>query len=291
MTNNTAPKLTLSLGRRLVLFLCITVLCFIIAGVINGFLIHIKGSSPAMLRISAVIQDVVAFIIPALVTAVLVTRLPARFLAIDTPPRTKIWLTACAVLIVSLPAMNALIAWNESISLPGPWADLEQIMRNAEEAAQSSVNQLLSGNSVGALIVNVLIVGVLAGFSEELFFRGTFQRLLSTEGMNNHLAIWLVAFIFSASHLQFYGFFGRLLLGAYFGYLLYWSRCLWVPVIVHVFNNTVYVVGNYFASDSTEAVVNTVGTESVTMVCVSLLLTAGGLLLLRKSASDEQISR
>ncbi len=287
MTNSfDSPNLSLTLGRRLILFLCVTVLCFIIAGAINGLLIHIKGASPSMLRISAVIQDVVAFIIPALVTAVLITRLPARFLAIDSRPRTSQWVLACFVLLLSLPAMNALVVWNESISLPAPLAEIERMMREAEQTAQDSIGMLLGGESIGALIVSILIVGVLAGFSEELFFRGTFQRLLSTGGLNTHVAIWLVAFIFSAGHLQFYGFFGRLLLGAYFGYLLYWSRCLWIPIIVHIFNNTVYVTGTHFAGSASEASVNTVGTNSITMVSLSVLLTATGIYLFRRIATN-----
>ncbi|MDE5969624.1 MAG: CPBP family intramembrane metalloprotease, partial [Muribaculaceae bacterium] len=29
----------------------------------------------------------------------------------------------------------------------------------------------------------------------------------------------------------------RLLLGAFFGYLLYWSGSLWLPITAHGFNN------------------------------------------------------
>ena len=101
---------------------------------------------------------------------------------------------------------------------------------------------LMQETSWGALAVNVLIVGVAAGFSEELLFRGAFQRLLTTGGMNRHLAVWAVAFVFSAVHMQFFGFFPRLLLGAYFGYLLLWTRNIWVPVAAHTLNNTIYVV-------------------------------------------------
>jgi uncharacterized protein len=48
--------------------------------------------------------------------------------------------------------------------------------------------------------------------------------------------------LFSALHLQFYGFFGRLLLGMMLGYLFVWTRSLWVPVIVHFLNNAIAVV-------------------------------------------------
>ena len=44
----------------------------------------------------------------------------------------------------------------------------------------------MSGASVGSLIVSILIVGVLAGLSEELFFRGGMQRIFMCTKMNPH---------------------------------------------------------------------------------------------------------
>ncbi|MDE6269714.1 MAG: CPBP family intramembrane metalloprotease, partial [Muribaculaceae bacterium] len=93
---------------------------------------------------------------------------------------------------------------------------------------------------------NILIIGVAAGVSEELFFRGALQRLLSTGGMSTHAAVWTAAVVFSAMHLQFFGFVPRMLLGAYFGYLLVWSRSIWLPAAAHALNNTVYVIMQWY---------------------------------------------
>ena len=71
-----------------------------------------------------------------------------------------------------------------------------------------------------------------------------------------HIAIWITAFIFSAVHMQFYGFVPRMLLGALFGYMFVWTGSLWVPVLMHFVNNGIAVVVNYLidnqglASDS-----------------------------------------
>jgi len=64
---------------------------------------------------------------------------------------------------------------------------------------------------------------------------------------NIHLAIFIPAFLFSAFHLQFYGFFGRLFLGIILGYLFVWSGSLWVPIIVHFINNAMAVILAFFA--------------------------------------------
>ncbi|MEG1774662.1 MAG: CPBP family intramembrane glutamic endopeptidase, partial [Oscillospiraceae bacterium] len=52
-------------------------------------------------------------------------------------------------------------------------------------------------------------------------------------------AIWMAAFAFSMFHMQFYGLIPRMLLGAYFGYLLVWTRSLWIPIIAHFANNAI----------------------------------------------------
>ena len=56
------------------------------------------------------------------------------------------------------------------------------------------------------------------------------------------MAIWVTAFIFSAIHVQFYGFVPRMLMGAMFGYVLAWTGSLWVPIVMHFVNNGIAVV-------------------------------------------------
>jgi len=63
--------------------------------------------------------------------------------------------------------------------------------------------------------------------------------------MNIHAAIWVTAFIFSAIHVQFYGFLPRILLGAAFGYMAVWSGSLWLPILAHFINNAVGVIAFY----------------------------------------------
>jgi len=77
---------------------------------------------------------------------------------------------------------------------------------------------------------------------EELLFRGVVQRILTEMTRNHHWGIWLSAALFSALHLQFFGFIPRLLLGAIFGYLLVWSGSLWLPILAHFVNNAGAVI-------------------------------------------------
>jgi len=90
--------------------------------------------------------------------------------------------------------------------------------------------------------MGLLVIGIMAGVGEEFLFRGILQPKLKFYIGNPHVAIWLTAAIFSAIHMQFYGFIPRMLLGAIFGYLYHFSGSLLYPIIAHILNNVVTVV-------------------------------------------------
>lgn len=239
----------LTLRQRFILFICIALVGFFISGVISSLIIAKFGmQSTAAMRIAAVMQSLFQLIVPAIATAMIVTRRPATFLAIDRRIDLRLFLLAAAALITATPMMNRLIALNEAVTLPDSLAWLDQSLKQMEEQAAATIAVMQGGTSVGDLVMNILIIGVLAGLGEELFFRGTFLRLMTTGRINPHVAVWTVAIVFSAVHLQFYGFVPRTLLGAYFGYLVVWTRCLWIPVIIHALNNIIYVSSEWVAA-------------------------------------------
>ena len=240
-TSNTSIRLAVRPAVSLILLACLFIFFLMATAFIMQFLVSKIPNQAGALRIGAVIQDLLVFIIPAIATAMVSTRLPARLLMIDSKPTLIMILATLAAMIVSVPAMNLLVEWNNSIKFPDSLSEVAAQMRAMEDAAEKSVEILMGGTSIGSLIISILIIGVMAGFSEELFFRGALQRILSFS-TNAHVAIWLTAFIFSAFHLQFFGFFPRLLLGAFFGYLLYWSGSLWLPIAAHVFNNSMVAI-------------------------------------------------
>lgn len=271
--------LLMTFGKRFGLFACIFLFCFIACAFIVGIVTHISGgTSVAAMRIMTVVQDVVMFILPVIATTLLITRRPDEFLAIRHCPKLSAVMLTLATVLVSMPAMNLLVYWNESIFFPESLKGIEEWMRMSEETASAAIKLLLGGTSVFDLLLSVLIVGVLAGLSEELFFRGMLQKLFVTRPVNIHFAIWATAFVFSAIHMQFYGFFPRLLLGAFFGYLVWWSGNLWLPIIAHAFNNTLVVVTQWMsekgilASDMSE-IGTTMSVTDMTLVVVSVVAT------------------
>ena len=289
--NNIKPT-QLSFGKKIGLFLCLWLFATIIGSFIVGFItLKFGANSTPALRIATILQDVIIFILPAIATAMLITRLPATFLAIDKTSKYKNYLLTILTMLVSIPAMNFIIEWNASMQFPESIKGLENWMRNSENNAAIMVKTMLGQPDIPNLIMSILIVGVLAGLSEELFFRGALQKILLSKPMNGHIAIWITAFIFSAIHMQFYGFIPRLLLGAFFGYLVVWSGSLWLPIVAHAFNNitTVFVTWLY-NSGCIDSDPNQLGAAmtpfDTTIAITSVIATITLIIYLKKSFSQ-----
>ena len=264
-----------SYGVRLLMLFLLALAGLFVAAIVLAVVHQFSLNPTASLRLTAIIQDMFLFILPPVAVAVMVCNLPARLLCVDRGIPARAFIIGVAVLIVSTPAMNALIDWNEHIELPASLAGIEEWMRQAEDAAKGSINIMLGEHTVANLVMKILVVGILAGFSEEVFFLGGLQRLIASNGLNIHAAIWISAFVFSFFHMQFYGFFPRLLLGAFFGYMLYATGSLWLPVILHALNNTIYVVSVYVSgSEKAESTADSFGVGDPVLIMASVILTA-----------------
>lgn len=166
----------------------------------------------------------------------------------EKPFRIFYFVVMFAVLFAFMPMMNLIGDWNAKLTLPEPLSDIEQWMRESENSKSGMISNIVMETSWGGLCLNLLILAVLPGICEELFFRGGIQKNLEEQFGNSHLAIWLTAIVFSAIHVQFYGFFPRMILGVLFGYALLWSQNIWVPIFAHFVNNaTATLVAFYYA--------------------------------------------
>ena len=149
--------------------------------------------------------------------------------------------TVIAVGLFMLPN-SVLIEWNYNITFPG---SMDKWIRETEETAAAFTKFLTSFSSFGEFLLGLLVIAVLPAIGEELAFRGMIQPAVQRLTGNIHVAIWVTAAFFSAFHLQFLGFMPRLMLGAFFGYLMVWSGNLWLPIIAHFANNAIGVTFIY----------------------------------------------
>ena len=150
------------------------------------------------------------------------------------------------LLVLFFMAVNSpVVEWNQSIKLPSFLGGLEESLRSMEQNLEELTKYMTQFNSVGQLLFGMLIIAVIPAIGEELVFRGLVQNHLFRITKNVHVAIWVAAFLFGAMHMQFYGMFARMMLGAMFGYLYYFSGSLFYPMLAHFVNNGVAVLAVY----------------------------------------------
>lgn len=191
------------------------------------------------------VSTVFMFLLPAFFTAYLCSKKSGEFLHIRKISDFRLFvLTGLMVLLIS-PTIDITSYLNTKIHLPEFMSPLEKWMQETEANLTGITDDLLSKRGIIPFIVNLTVIAVIAGFSEEFLFRGALLSIVRKKTGNPHIAIWIVAIIFSTIHFQFSGFIPRALLGAVLGYFLYWSKSIWIPVFAHFFHNAIAVSGSY----------------------------------------------
>ena len=143
-----------------------------------------------------------------------------------------------ALLVISFMAINSVfIEWNANIVFPDFLKEFGDWARARETQAEELTKFFTTFNSTGDFLFGLVVIALLPAIGEELVFRGMLQPEIFRASGNHHMAIWVSAIIFSAFHMQFFGFVPRMLLGALFGYLYVWSGNLLLPMFAHFVNN------------------------------------------------------
>ena len=273
--NENSPLIKLSFATKMLFLFSVFMVCLYLVTVLSSLMQNRFGVIDLVLNLQVALQNIIVFAFPAFALAVFVSRKPIHYLRLNCMPRARALLFLIVAMVVARPAMNYIIDWNESIRLPESMSDIEQMLRQYEDMAKTTTDNLTKGKSFGGILVLILTVGCLTGFGEEVFFRGMFTRLIIDKPCNKHIAIWIGAFLFSLMHFQFYGFVPRMLLGGFFGYLMVWSGSLWLPIIAHAINNSLAIVSIYLCEQNILPVrLDEIGCDSISLFIVSLALTA-----------------
>jgi membrane protease YdiL (CAAX protease family) len=201
--------------------------------------------SISMLKFFQVSQTIGLFILPSFIVAYLIFDDTLHSLQLMKASGTVPSVLTIGLIFALNPFINLLGEFNSGMHFPEWLSGMEQWMRNAEDSAAKLTEVFLETDQIQVLLFNLVMVAVLPALGEELLFRGVIQKILIGLTKNNHAGIWLSAALFSALHMQFFGFFPRMILGAVFGYLLVWSGSLWLPVLAHFVNNAGAVIALY----------------------------------------------
>jgi uncharacterized protein len=232
------------------------------------------------------------FLVPSALFAFLIHKKGGSYLQINAGSNIVLFLIIPLLMLAAQPIINITAELNKNIQLPEYFKSIEIWLKRSENNAEAITNAFLQGTEISTYLFNVFLIAVLPAIGEELMFRGVIQRILKDWTKNIHLAIWISAILFSAMHMQFYGFIPRMLMGALFGYIFIWSGSLWIPILAHFINNALAVSLHYFTNKGYSLqIIEEIGTGYNALffvLCSSIIV---GLLLfqfyiLRKRESD-----
>jgi len=170
---------------------------------------------------------------------------PIDYLKATTKIPALLFLMVFVIMFFSAPVMEWLVNINQQMKFPHFLQGLYDWMRRSEDQALKETQLLLQMKSIGAMLFDLLVIGLLTAIAEEFLFRGAVQTIFTRWTNNKHWGIWIAAILFSAFHMQFFGFLPRLMLGVLFGYFVTWSGSIWTSVWAHFINNGTAVVVTY----------------------------------------------
>ena len=199
-------------------------------------------------------------------------------------PQFALFILAMVLMWIQLPLINLLATFNDALVFPESLKPLGEWMRIQEEQAAKLTEAFLSMPNPADLVISLFIMALIPALGEELLFRSTLQPLITKWTNKPIIAIGITAFVFSFIHFQFFGFLPRFFMGAFLGYLFYWSGSVWYSVAAHFANNGLAVCVYYlkqhdlinFSTDDLGS-----GPNATFQVLISLCIIPVGLLLFK----------
>ena len=231
-------------GKRVLLFLIILFVSGLIGVAISAIFM---AAGDTGMKIAQGLSSIFMFVVPPIVYYY-VTRMKHQMYDLGfRKPANPWWLLLIGVVLmfISLPVTNQLTRWNEAMSFGGVFEKLEEYLKMLEETVAATTEKMLNVDTIGGLLLNLLVIALIPAVGEELTFRGVLQQGLMRRVKSPHVAILLSAAIFSFIHFQFYGFLPRMFLGILLGYMFYITRSLWTSISMHFVNNGTAVVLYY----------------------------------------------
>ena len=271
-----------SKGFRIFVYLMALLLCSLAGAVITMLLA--VGNDIQLLKLGQAISSTLVFIAPPLILYAFTRKQPLREIGFRKVNPWWMLLIGIALMFVSLPVTNQLTAWNEKMNLGAAFESLEALLKQMEDMAGDLTERMLKVDTIGGLLMNLLVIALIPAIGEELTFRGVVQQSLVKGCKNAHVGILLSAAIFSFIHFQFYGFLPRMFLGIILGYMFYYSGSLWTSILMHFVNNGAAVVVSYiqYKNNLNVDVEHFGATDSVWVLSASLIVTVGLIVLSAK---------
>ena len=238
------------------------------------------------IRWVSAVGQIFTFLIPALLTVTAIYKKKwIHESRLQRLPSISNILLGSLFVLMAFPLVQVSYLINKSIPLPGS-------LENMENQANQLIESITVMNSPSELLLCLFVIAIIPAIGEEFIFRGIIQKKLQEILNPQWVAIWLTAILFSAFHLQFEGFLPRMILGACLGYLFYWTKNLWIPIIAHAVVNGSQIIGKYYYNQEIDDVTieNNLQSYIPIVVFTTLIFVGLGYILIKANARRDNNS-
>ena len=212
-----------------------------------------------------IINQFITFLLPSLIFLLWIhKRKSIQFLHLNTFPKVNLLIFGCLLMIAAYPLTNLILKLNQLLPLT-------QDLSNLENQANNTAAIFLIMNTPSEFLMSVFTIAVVPAIAEEIFFRGILQNYLSKQNVVK--GIFLTAFVFAAIHMQWASFLPRFFLGIVLGYLFYWSKSLWLPILAHFVFNVMQIIPAYYAPSEQIQKSNSLFELPIGLMILSFVLT------------------
>ena len=240
----------------MVLFISMTGLSMILGGLITFSIVAaalhtpftdiqsvlLRPENTSLTQIANAFASIIGFGVPALVVAYFTKGSFASNLGFKPITNEKqvgiVILLAFTGLILSgaLGDLTDKITFSNSIRT---WAT------NLEAQYKKALMAMTHMRSIWDLLLAIIAIAVVPAIVEELYFRGTLQKIITDWSGKPFVAIVITAILFSAFHFSYFGFLSRMSLGIVLGLIYYYTKTIWLPILMHFVNNAIGVAALY----------------------------------------------
>lgn len=216
------------------------------------------------------------FCIPALVLARIIQKKPFTYLGLHTRLTAKQCLLVVMIAFTGLILSGALGEVNQQIPLPAKWLAKA---KDIEAKYKETMLALATMKTFSEYLIALIVMAAGPALFEEILFRGGFQPILVGWTKSAFAGILITSILFSAIHFSYFGFLPRTALGFILGYVFYYSRNLWLNILMHFLYNGLIVTQLYIATKHGKSVEKAMD-ESMP-IWMGLFATVGVIVLIR----------
>ena len=220
------------------------------------------------IRLAFASSHIVGFIVSSLIIGKVLGLLDLQVLIKSIQSFSIQRLTGWLLLLVACYPLAGLLGYLAG-TLPLP-----EWMSDAENSSYEALEGLMTMENSLQLLANLVVIAVLPGLGEEMFFRGIFQGELQRRMGAGWKIIVISAFVFAAFHLQFAGFFPKFIIGLVLSASFYYTRNLLYPIVIHVLNNGFHVGLAYLHPERLQESIELPSPDAIQISLVILTLPA-----------------